>query len=149
MADANPKRRKIRPVTLGLAGIAILLALAWWMIERAEYRFLAQDEIWAAKVKREMNFDETRAWASAVIQQATAIEDYTKLQTFLTNAPTCLLKNYKHRPFMLPGPDCIHLTYGGGFYHWGLTIGATNLPASSARGGNVKQWSAGIYYWQL
>lgn len=66
----------------------------------------------------------------------------------LTNAPAYLLKgNYKRNPDAMVGYECIHLIYGGGLYHWGLTVGSTNLPASSARGSHAEKWAEGIYFW--
>jgi hypothetical protein len=147
MSDTNPKRCKIRPVTLSLAGIAILLALAWWK-ERVEYRFIAQDKIWATKVKKEINFEETRAWALGAIKRANPDGPFLKFRDFLTNAPACVLKkNYKRNPDILINEVSVHLIYGGGLYHWGLTIGDTNLSPDMARGRNAEQWAPGIYFW--
>lgn len=108
---------------------------------------VSQDLVWKRKVKRQINIEETRAWALEVAKQANFYGPVTEHQTFLTNAPTYLLRNYKRRPYLGLGPDCIHLRYGGGMYSWGLTIGVTNLPPSSARGNNVEVWAPGIYFW--
>lgn len=110
------------------------------------WRGLHQDEIWATKVRKQINFDETRTWALNALR----LTDYDTVEArfLLTNAPVYLLKkNYKRNPDILVGFECIHLRYGGGMYSWGLTIGASNLPESRARGHNVKRWVPGIYYW--
>ena len=141
------QRSKRRLVFSASIGLVLLVATAWWARERAIYRFLHQDRIWSSKVRRQINFEETRTWALRVIEEADPYGPVTEHQTFLTNAPRDLLNNYKHRPHVTHGFDCIHLSYGGGMYGWGLTIGATNLPAGSARGRHAEQWSPGIYFW--
>lgn len=108
---------------------------------------LQQDKIWKWKVRRQANENEIRAWALAAMKLAPQVEMVMDNRTFLTNAPAYLTNNYKWLPILVFDPNCIRLTYGGGMYHWGLTIGETNLPASAARGQHVEQWWPGIYYW--
>jgi len=130
---------------LGAAFIALLvLGFFSWLT----YRSLAQDKIWASRVRRQINPEETRAWALKSI----ALGDYgiagAEAKFLLTNAPAYLLKkNYKRNPDVMVGHECIHLRYGGGLYSWGLTIGQTNLPASRARGSPAEKWADGIYFW--
>ena len=144
----STKRNRWKWLAVSLGVVALIVGVGWWSRQRAIYRFLNQDTIWAEKVRAQINFDETRAWALSVVKQADPEGPVTEHQSFLTNAPGYLLKNYKSRPYVMHRYDFIHLRYGGGLYSWGLTIGATNLEARFAEGSGAEQWAPGIYYWR-
>ncbi|HMP82126.1 MAG TPA: hypothetical protein PKA41_05390 [Verrucomicrobiota bacterium] len=141
-------KRSIRVSTWIVAIFAciIIFAVVVWFVQI--FVAMHQDSIWKRKVRRQINLEETRAWALSVLKQADPYGPYKSQQDFLTNAPAYLLKqNYKRNPYIIVSFECVHLRYGGGMYDWGLTIGDTNLPAHVARSRNVEQWSPGIYFW--
>ena len=128
--------------------VAVVLVAAFIAAERSFYHFLYQDRVWAAKVRKQINYDEARSWALSALALAEYGDSSPTAKFLLTNAPACLLKkNYKRNPDILIGFECVHLIYGGGMYHWGLTIGATNLPSSSARHEPAEKWADGVYFW--
>ena len=145
LSDTDKEKRGIHPLILwGLVIVALFAAFTCLSF----YHFLFQDRIWASKVRKQIDPEETRAWAVKAVTFAEYGTAGAQAKFLLTNAPAYLLKkNYKRNPDVIVGHECIHLRYGGGMYSWGLTIGATNLPADRARGQNVELWSPGIYFW--
>lgn len=126
---------------------AVIIVLAVFFYSRGCWSALHQDDVWKRKVKRQINLEEVRGWALAVMKQGDPYGPVTVHQTFLTNAPSYLIKNYKHQPYVRVGFDCIELSYGGGMYSWGLTIGQTNLASPARSGKYAEQWAPGIYFW--
>lgn len=143
-SDPGKNRRLILVCT---TSVLVLVCFGLWVRERAIYRFIAQDRIWASKVRKQINPEEARALALSVLAQADPYGPVTEHQTFLTNAPSYLLNNYRHQPYVIHGIDCVHLSYGGGMYSWGLTIGPTNMPGTYVRGQRKEKWADGIYFW--
>src|SRR6185369_7488387 len=95
-----------RAILIGAFITLLVLGFLSWLT----YRSLAQDRIWASKVRRQINPEETRAWAL----QSIALADYgiagAEAKSLLTNAPAYLLKkNYKRNPDVMVGYECIHL----------------------------------------
>jgi len=123
--------------------VAVILCcgfLAWFMYMET----FGRDTLWKWRVRRQMDPQALRAWAFQVLSN-TPPGKY-EMPEMLTNAPAYVVNSDRHKPSVVSQVESVRVIYGGGLYHWGLTIGDTNLPppASYQR---VETWAPGIYYW--
>jgi hypothetical protein len=116
------------------------------------YVGMHQDTVWKWSVRGKAKPDELRAWASQVISNERALPAPgrgTRSNDYLTNAPTYITSVHRVE-MMLPDPrdGTFTIVYGGALYHWGLTIGETNLSENKLISHRyAEKWAPGIYYW--
>ena len=142
MANSPKLQRKARvrfSFLIGIVAMLILLGLGYLLF----MQFLGRDRLWSWRVRGKFKAEEVRHWAFQVLSNSTPGD---VVNDMLTNAPRYLANSDRHKPSVLCGVDCVHVIYGGGLYHWGLTVGDTNLPPEWARG-KAEQWAPGIYFW--
>ena len=143
MTERRSKKIRIGRVFLIVAVIVFFAFLAWFQF----MQFLGRDTLWKWKVRRQINPQRLRAWSFQVLSNTAPGYSWEMATEMLTNAPSYLVNSERHKPSVVPAVDCVHVIYGGGMYHWGLTIGDTNLPPNRARTHQVETWAPGIYYW--
>jgi hypothetical protein len=122
-----------------VVGMAVFFGFRWM-------QFIGRDQLWKWRVRSHVKAEDLRLWAFQVLSNTAPDFRTDSANDMLTNAPPYLVSSDRHKPSVVPTFDCVHVIYGGGLYHWGLTIGDTNLPPESARG-RSEQWAPGIYYW--
>jgi hypothetical protein len=144
MAERRRARRSIRRTLLEAAAVLFCLFLAGFVMLFLSFE---HDTIWKWRVRGKVKPDALRTWAFQVISNnaADASGGGTTARS-LSNAPA-YLTNVDEVEMVLPNPDCVEVVYGGGMYHWGLTIGDTNLPVQALHYNYFEKWAPGIYYW--
>ena len=109
-----------------------------------------EDTVWKWSVRGKVKPDALRAWAFQVIANEKSLPAparRTRSDNYLTNAPAYLTK-VDRVEMILPDADSVTIVYGGGMYHWGLTVGDTNLTEAGLISHHyAEKWAPGIYYW--
>ena len=111
-----------------------------------------QDTVWKWSVRGKVKPDELRAWAFQVISNEKALPEprrSTHAGDYLTNAPAYITSVHGVE-MVLPDPrdGTVTIVYGGGMYHWGLTIGGSDLSENNLISHQyAEKWAPGIYYW--
>lgn len=125
---------------LSVLFVFVLLVFCWFMMS------MQQDSIWKWRVRHRVNPGELRTWAFQVLSNAAVIPNF-QAELMLTNAPA-YLTNIHQPEMILSQQERVEVVYGGGLYHWGLTIGDPNLPPGGAgEVHRIETWAPGIYYW--
>ena len=65
----------------------------------------------------------------------------------LTNAPAYLVTKHFSPEGIIADSNRVDVFYGGGMYHWGLTIGDTNFVPDNDYSHHFEKLADGIYYW--
>ena len=133
-------------VAFGIAFCIFLAAFALFFIG------MHRDTVWKWEVRGKVQPDALRAWASEVVSKEKTLPvaaRRTSSHDYLTNAPDYITK-IEGVEMVLPDADngIVTIVYGGGMYHWGLTIGSFNLTEEMLISHHyAEKWAPGIYYW--
>lgn len=104
------------------------------------------------KAKRTISAEEMRSWAFAVIKKHPATNGC--LETIPNEEiPKSIINLYATPPrhaWIAPktseSEESVMFMWGGGFFHWGITIGATNYVSPTSPGYRSFKLAPGIYY---
>lgn len=97
------------------------------------------------RMKHDADIASIRQWSLETMPRRTPLEGLKQVRVPMVEWPDAVLALQPGRVDAEPATREVHLSYGGGLGHWGLTVGPEDMPVPD--GGGVLKLAPGAYVW--
>jgi hypothetical protein len=153
VSEAPPKWTvSIFAATIILLVVAVNVLILWWWI--IPPKIVVEADAGFKKATQTIDPEKLRAWAlEEIAKHKPSTNDFAG-----KDIPDSEIPSYIQALYPYPAEDAtvrfdenqpyVMIVWGGGFFHWKIDIGSTNLIGTTGSGNHFTtvEWAPGIYY---